>query len=335
MAQSQVMLVSDTFTLSKKTTVGHTIGHVQFIIYATQQPDLQPTTVSYTNSVWRKIKYQMSKASQLLKERKEGKIHLVGQKYLEVKQKTNGGWEVNIMTFGRSGNTIYQASVWLTEEEWLRLVDLEAKITEYMEHIEGLHQEYKKQQKGESEEPPSKKKKSDSSSKMGVLYSWTLGETKGKEKFFSREHALKNCRAQFPDLSAEQVAEQIVISKELVTPPSVTQFLTFALCYGKKAKADFLYQYDNPLEQSYETILDQRSQMPVEWLVTAFVQFHQYLGIVTAQSKAEPHIEAVEALMTDELVKKGVQDLDMKGNSAYHYLCHDIIDPFLPTITVD
>jgi len=313
------------FHLSNRTKVSYNGTLIHFTVYPLEEGSegIDPTVISYTTTLWKKIKYQMSRATAQLKERKKGKIKLLHNKYLDIKQGANDIWQVNIMAYARSGAVITPSSVFLKEDEWEALVNCEPKITEKVEEF--LSKRY----------PAAKKSKTNDSvqamsSKKGILFSWSYQGYSCKETFFSKEHAMENCRTHFPEASNND----IVIKRETVDPPELTAFLKFAHCYGKRAVADYLDHYGNEDQQNFDTLLA-KVELPKNWLVTAFTQFYLHMGISLAPSKAEPYIQCLLAFLSEEEINHQVKNLDMDEKSPFHLLCRDIVSPFLPCIAVD
>ena len=313
------------FQLSEKTGVSYSGTLVHFIIFPTEEGSdgIDPTVVSYTTAVWKKLKYQMSRATAQLKEREKGKIKLMANKYLDIKPGSKDEkWFINIMTYTRSGSPIYNSCVFFSEEEWMNLVNAEPKITEKIEYFAKKEHTAKKLRTSLAPQQ--------GSSRMGILFHWVyLGKT-SEEKFFTKEHAMENCRALFSEASNNE----ITINKEQIIPPSLPKFLRFAYCYGKRAIADQAYTYQVDTDNSFDTILE-NTEVPHNYLVTAFTQFYLYMGIPLAASKAEPYITSLLAYNSIEELNKETKAMDMMAKSANHLLCRDIIPNFLPVVVVE
>ncbi len=311
------------YQLSEKTRVSYSGTLVHFIIFPTEEGSegIDPCVVSFNTTLWKKLKYEMSRATAQLNEREKGKIKLMSSKYLDIKSGNKvDHWYVNIMTYTRSGAPIYNSCVYLTEEEWLNLVNCEPKITEKIEYIAKQEQAAKRL----------KTSTSANASKMGILYHWVYMGKSSEEKFFSEEHAMKSCQARFPEASIHE----IVINRENILPPSLPKFLHFAYCYGKRAIADHMYTYQVDTDESFDSIL-QRLELPHNWLVTAFTQFYLHMGISHSASKAEPYIAALLCYIPVEQLNQQVKELDMTAKSPFHLLCKDLIHNFLPVVAVE
>ncbi len=326
MAQEQLNQEMEqlTFQLSEKTRVSYGGTLVHFVVFPTEQGSegIDPTVVSFNTTLWKKIKYEMSRATAQLRDRESGKIKLMCNKYLDIKCLNQDYWQVNIMTYARSGAPIYNACIFLSEDEWMGLVSCEPKLTERIEMIVKRDQAAKRQKMSSVAEK--------NAHKTGIFYFWTYQDKTSGLRFFSKEHALEHCMSMFPDASNNDIC----INREAIIPPSVPLFLKFAHLYGQRVSADYLYTHQVDTDHTFDEILKQ-VEVPHQWLVTAFIQFHLYLGLTVAASKAEPYIACLRDYYPVEKIHAEVKALDITAHSPYSYLCRDLFTPFLPVVTVD
>ena len=319
MAQEMLSSPEDQiFALSEKTTVSFINKCMVAFTIHPQGDDAEgqdPTVITYNTNLWRKLRCQMSTINTQLKNRNEVKIKLILTKYAKVafspKQDT---WTVSIMTYTRMGAPIYQACVFLTEDEWDVLVQAEPKFTQIIEDCEKKERAQKRKLSQATAE----------NKKMALVHTWKWNQDISDQYFFSHDQALENFYAKHPGIGDKEVE----VMKKYVPPPSLPHFLLHAYCYAKNALAHHKFTQGKSASQDFDTVLEE-TQVPKDWLKTAYTQIHIFMGLPVTSSRVEPYIECLLYFVSERDLKEKSKSLDWQLKENLNLLCAEIISPYL------
>ena len=329
MAQTQVDQApqdSLTYHLSDHQQVSYVQGQILFQCFPNKNLQSQENAyrVLWGVNIWKRLKQVMSQVTAQLKARVYAEIALVSGKHVEVKE-FNGYWKVNLVTMSRSGHYQSSNSVYLSEDEWDALVTCEPNLTR---HIETPHKKPTNSSSSSRKRPKTGDEEQDDDEEEhrpeveAVMWGWVFGDQKSKERFFSQEQAIENCKAFFPTSSSE-----IKIDRITCAVPNVYEFLRYALAYWMRVEAD---QAGGDVDRTLSDLT-----FPHEWMIQAHLQMHLHVGIAFPRSKAVPIVDAIRHFAFDsgkEHILKAAKQLDMSSVSPFHLLCRNIALIAIPSV---